>query len=350
MASKTTRPRYVARRLAKIGDGTARNVTQMRLARRGKITEEMRYVAEHEGLAPELVRDEVAAGRAIIPANVCHPELNPIGIGKIFRVKINANLGNSLVASSLEEEVEKLLWAVRWGADAAMDLSTGPNIVETRNAIIRASTVPVGTVPIYDALTRVDGNIGDLSIGLMLEVIEEQARQGVDFMTIHAGLLRRMVPMACRRHTGIVSRGGAILAQWMLLHRQENFLYTHFRDICRVMRRYDVAFSLGDGLRPGSLADANDAAQFAELEALGELTRIAWEYDVQTMIEGPGHVPMNLIAENIEREQRVCHGAPFYTLGPVVTDIAPGYDHITSAIGAAIIGWLGTAMLCYVTP
>ena len=324
--------------------------TQMSWARAGKVTEEMALVASRERIPVEVVREEIAAGRAVIPANIRHTELEPSGIGKIFSVKINANIGNSRVASSVEEEVEKLHWAVKWGADAVMDLSTGSNIIETRNAILRASTAPIGTVPIYEALARVGGKVEDLSIGLMLEVIEDQASQGVDFMTIHAGVLRRMVPMACSRHTGIVSRGGAILAQWMLLHKCENFLYTHFRDLCKVMKRYDVTFSLGDGLRPGSLADANDAAQFAELDVLGELTKIAWEYDVQTMIEGPGHVPINLIAENMERQKRVCHEAPFYTLGPIVTDIAPGYDHITSAIGAAMIGWMGTAMLCYVTP
>lgn len=322
----------------------------MSLARQGIVTEEMAVVAARERVAPETVREEIAAGRAVIPANIRHVELDPAGIGKIFTVKINANIGNSRIASSVDEEVEKLHWAVKWGADAVMDLSTGPNIVQTRNAILRASAAPIGTVPIYEALARVGGKVADLNIELLLEVIEDQASQGVDFMTLHAGLLKHMVPMACRRHTGIVSRGGAILAQWMLLHDAENFLYTHFREICKVMKRYDVTYSLGDGLRPGSLADANDAAQFAELETLGELTKIAWEYDVQTMIEGPGHVPINLIAENMERQRRACFDAPFYTLGPIVTDIAPGYDHITSAIGAAIIGWMGTAMLCYVTP
>ena len=340
----------IARRLDAAGDPRTRNVSQMRLARRGEITWEMKRVAEREDQATDFVRDEVGAGRAIIPANVCHPESDPIVIGSAFRVKINANIGNSALRSSIAEEVEKMRWAVRWGADTVMDLSTGPNIRETREAILRASAVPVGTVPIYEALSRVDGKVEDLSIGLMLEVIEGQARQGVDYMTIHAGVLRRMVPLACRRHTGIVSRGGAIMAKWMLLHGQESFLYTHFHEICEVMKRYDVSFSLGDGLRPGCLADANDEAQFAELDTLGELTKLAWKHDVQTMIEGPGHVPMHLIAENVERERKICHGAPFYTLGPIVTDIAPGYDHITSAIGAAIIGWQGTAMLCYVTP
>ncbi|MBN1867453.1 phosphomethylpyrimidine synthase ThiC [Candidatus Sumerlaeota bacterium] len=349
-SSNGLRAEYLRHRLIQAGDGPDRNVTQMHLARAGEITPEMHRVAERERLAPEFVRDEIAAGRAVIPANVFHPELDPTGIGKAFGVKINANIGNSPLASSVEEEVEKMHWAARWGADAVMDLSTGARIVETRNAILRAASVPIGTVPIYEALSRAGGKVEDLTIDLMLEVIEDQARQGVDFMTIHAGVLRRTIPLACRRHTGIVSRGGAILAKWMLLSDQENFLYTHFRKICEIMARYDVTFSLGDGLRPGSLADANDAAQFAELDTLGELTSVAWESDVQTMIEGPGHVPLNLIAENVERQQAVCQGAPFYTLGPIVTDVAPGYDHITSAIGAAVIGWMGTAMLCYVTP
>jgi phosphomethylpyrimidine synthase len=340
----------VATRIATAGDLATRNMSQMHLARQGETTWEMHRVAEREGFDPDFVREEVAVGHAVIPANIQHPEADPIIIGRAFAVKINANLGNSAVASSIDEEVDKMHWAVRWGADTVMDLSTGPSIVETREAILRASTVPVGTVPIYEALARVDGEVGDLSIGLMLEVIEDQARQGVDYMTIHAGVLRDVAPVACRRHIGIVSRGGAILAKWMLLHKQENFLYTHFREICEAMRRYDVTFSLGDGLRPGCLADANDFAQFAELDTLGELTDIAWEHDVQTMIEGPGHVPLNLIAENMERQTKICHGAPFYTLGPLVTDIAPGYDHISSAIGGAMIGWLGTAMLCYVTP
>ncbi|NQU42122.1 phosphomethylpyrimidine synthase, partial [bacterium] len=340
----------IEERLKKAGDEENRNVTQMRLACDGEITWEMRRVAQKERLTAEFVRGEVAAGRAIIPANVNHPESDPIGIGRAFTVKVNANVGNSALRSSVEEEIDKTEWAVRWGADTVMDLSTGPDIRETREAILRASTVPVGTVPIYEALARVGGRIEELSIQLLLEVIEDQARQGVDYMTIHAGVLKKTISLACGRRTGIVSRGGAILAKWMLTHDQENFLYTRFRDICEIMRRYDVAFSLGDGLRPGCLADANDVAQFAELETLGELAEIAWESHVQTMIEGPGHVPMNLIQENMERQQAVCHGAPFYTLGPIVTDIAPGYAHITSAIGGAMIGWYGASMLCYVTP
>lgn len=344
------RTEYLQNRFKQSGCSANRNITQMRLARQGMITEEMQVAAEDEGIAAEFVREEIASGRAIIAANVHHPEVHPLAIGKAFRVKINANIGNSSLGSSIGEEIEKLHWAVRWGADAVMDLSTGPDIMETRNAILRASSVPIGTVPLYEALARVDAKVENLSLDLFLQVIEDQAVQGVDFMTIHAGVLRRVVPLACKRHTGIVSRGGAIMAQWMLMHDRENFLYTGFERICEIFQRYDVAFSLGDGLRPGSLADANDAAQFAELDTLGELTEVAWKYDVQTMIEGPGHVPLNLIAENIERQQRICKGAPFYTLGPIVTDIAPGYDHITSAIGAAVIGSLGTAMLCYVTP
>jgi phosphomethylpyrimidine synthase len=345
-----SRENAIRDRLAAAGEPETRNLSQMRAARRGETTWEMRRAAEKENRPPEFVRDEVAAGRAVIPANVNHPESDPIVIGRAFRVKINANIGSSPLASSLEEEVEKMRWAVRWGADTVMDLSTGPAIVETREAILRASTVPIGTVPIYEAMARVEGRVEDLGIDLLLDVIEAQARQGVDYMTIHAGVLQRMVPLACRRHMGIVSRGGAILAKWMLLHDKENFLYTHFRDVCRIMQRYDVTFSLGDGLRPGCVADANDEAQFAELDALGELARVAWESDVQTMIEGPGHVPLHLIAENVEREQEICDGAPFYTLGPIVTDIAPGYDHITSAIGGALIAQHGAAMLCYVTP
>lgn len=325
-------------------------LTQMALARQGEISWEMKRVAERESVAPEFVRDEVAAGRAVIPANVNHPESDPIIIGKAFRVKINANIGNSPVRSSVEEEVEKMRWAAKWGADTVMDLSTGTDIIQTRDAILRSAAVPVGTVPIYEALARAKGRVEDLSLDLMLEVVEDQAKQGVDYMTVHAGVLSQTIPLACRRHTGIVSRGGAILAKWMLLHDKENFLYTGFRELCEVLARYDVTFSLGDGLRPGSLADANDAAQFAELDTLGELTRVAWEHDVQTMIEGPGHVPLNLVKENIDREQEVCQGAPFYTLGPIVTDVAPGYDHISSAIGGALIAWHGTAMLCYVTP
>jgi phosphomethylpyrimidine synthase len=315
--------------------------TQLYYARKGEITEEMQHVATRENLAAEVVRDEVAAGRAIIPANIHHPELEPMVIGKRFLVKINANIGNSATSSSIEEEVEKLDWSVRWGADTVMDLSTGNDIHETREAIIRNSSVPIGTVPIYQALEKVDGVAQDLSIDTFLETLEEQARQGVDYFTIHSGVRLPYIPLTAERITGIVSRGGSIMASWCLAHHRENFLYT---------RQYDVSFSLGDGLRPGSIADANDRAQFAELETLGELTEIAWHHDVQVMIEGPGHVPMHLIKENVDRQQEVCHGAPFYTLGPLVTDIAPGYDHITSAIGAAMIGWFGTAMLCYVTP
>jgi phosphomethylpyrimidine synthase len=344
------RQKAIQQRLEASPDPLTRNVSQMHFARQGEITWEMRRVAEKEKRDPEFVRDQVAQGRAVIPVNVCHPEVDPFIIGEAFSVKINANIGNSALVSSIEGEVEKLHWAVRWGADTVMDLSTGPSIRETREAILRASSVPIGTVPIYEALARVEGEVGELSLELMLEVIEDQARQGVDYMTIHAGVLQRVVPAACHRHTGIVSRGGAILSKWMLLHKKENFLYTGFREICEVMRRYDVTYSLGDGLRPGSLADANDLAQFSELDVLGELAQIAWEYDVQTMIEGPGHVPMHLIAENMERQKEACHHAPFYTLGPIVTDIAPGYDHITSAIGGAMIAWMGTAMLCYVTP
>jgi phosphomethylpyrimidine synthase len=337
---------WIARRLAR-GDT---NVTQMHYARRGEITEEMRFIALRENVAPEFVRDEVARGRAIIPANIRHPEMEPMIIGRNFLVKINANIGNSAVSSSIEEEVEKLRWAILWGSDTAMDLSTGARIHETRERILRNSPVPIGTVPIYQALEKVKGKIEDLNIGVFLETLVEQAEQGVSYFTIHSGVLLRHIPMTARRVTGIVSRGGSILARWCLAHHKENFLYTHFEEICEVMKKYDVAFSLGDGLRPGSIADANDEAQFAELDTLGELTRIAWKHDVQVMIEGPGHVPMNKIRENVERQIEVCHDAPFYTLGPLVTDIAPGYDHITSAIGAAMIGWFGTAMLCYVTP
>jgi phosphomethylpyrimidine synthase len=301
-------------------------------------------------VAPEFVRDEVARGRAIIPANINHPESEPMIIGRNFLVKINANIGNSAVASSIEEEVEKMRWGIRWGADTVMDLSTGKNIHATREAILRNSPVPIGTVPIYQALEKVKGKIEDLNIDLFLETLVEQAEQGVDYFTIHAGVLLAYVPLATRRVTGIVSRGGSIMAKWCLAHRKESFLYTHFRDICQIMQQYDVAFSLGDGLRPGCTADANDEAQFSELRTLGELTEIAWEHDVQVMIEGPGHVPMHRIKENMDRQLQLCHEAPFYTLGPLVTDIAPGYDHITSAIGAAMIGWYGTAMLCYVTP
>ncbi|RME37263.1 MAG: phosphomethylpyrimidine synthase ThiC, partial [Planctomycetota bacterium] len=303
-----------------------------------------------EEITPEFVRDEIAAGRAILPANINHPELEPMIIGRNFLVKINANLGNSALASSIEEEVEKMVWAIRWGADTVMDLSTGDRIHETREWILRNAPVPIGTVPIYQALEKVGGKPEELTWDIFRDTLIEQAEQGVDYFTIHAGVRLRYIPLTARRVTGIVSRGGSILAQWCLAHHQENFLYTHFEEICEIMKTYDVAFSLGDGLRPGSIADANDEAQFAELETLGELTRIAWKHDVQTMIEGPGHIPMHLIKENVDRQIEVCGGAPFYTLGPLTTDIAPGYDHITSAIGAAMIGWFGTALLCYVTP
>jgi phosphomethylpyrimidine synthase len=327
-----------------------RCVTQMHYARRGEITPEMEFIALREGVAPELVRDEVARGRAIIPSNVNHPETEPMIIGRKFLVKINANIGNSALASAIDEEVEKMRWATRWGADTVMDLSTGRNIHETREWILRNSPVPIGTVPIYQALEKVGGKAEDLTWDLYRDTLIEQAEQGVDYFTIHAGVLLRYVPLTARRVTGIVSRGGSIMAKWCLAHHQESFLYTHFREICEIMAAYDIAFSLGDGLRPGCTADANDEAQFAELDTLGELTTIAWEHDVQVMIEGPGHVPMHLIKENMDRQLAVCHEAPFYTLGPLTTDIAPGYDHITSAIGAAMIGWFGTAMLCYVTP
>ena len=335
---------WVARRR---GDATP---TQMWYAKRGIITEEMRFVAIRERLAAEFVRDEVARGRAIIPANIRHTELEPMAIGRNFLVKINANIGNSAVSSSIQEEVEKLQWATRWGADTVMDLSTGRNIHETREWIVRNSPVPIGTVPIYQCLEKVKGKVEDLSIDLFLETLHEQAEQGVDYFTIHAGVLLRYVPLTAKRVTGIVSRGGSIMAKWCLHHHRENFLYTHFDRIAKLMARYDVSFSLGDGLRPGSTADANDAAQFGELETLGELTKVAWAHDCQVMIEGPGHVPMHLIKENMDKQLAICHEAPFYTLGPLVTDIAPGYDHITSGIGAAMIGWYGTAMLCYVTP
>jgi phosphomethylpyrimidine synthase len=337
---------WVARRAAR-GDT---NFSQMHCARRGEISEEMRFVALREGVPVEFVREEVAAGRAIIPANIRHPELEPMIIGRKFLVKVNANIGNSALSSSIDEEVEKLQWATRWGADAVMDLSTGANIHETREWILRNAAVPIGTVPIYECLEKAGGRIEDLSIDLFLETIAEQAEQGVDYFTIHAGLRLAHVPLTARRTAGIVSRGGSIMAKWCLSHHAENFLFTHFEALCEVAKKYDVAFSLGDGLRPGSLADANDAAQFAELDTLGELTKIAWKHDVQVMIEGPGHVPLDRIKENMDRQVAACHGAPFYTLGPVVTDIAPGYDHITSAIGATMIGWHGTAMLCYVTP
>ncbi|MEW6324211.1 MAG: phosphomethylpyrimidine synthase ThiC [Nitrospirota bacterium] len=356
-----------------------RNVTQMHYARRGMITPEMEYiairenqtrellqrangkgVAQHPGQAwgasippvitPEFVRDEVARGRAIIPANINHPESEPMIIGRNFLVKINANIGNSAIASSIEEEVEKMIWAIRWGSDTVMDLSTGKNIHETREWIIRNAPVPIGTVPIYQALEKVGGKAEELTWELFRDTLIEQAEQGVDYFTIHAGVRLRYVPLTAKRLTGIVSRGGSIMAKWCLAHHQENFLYTHFEEICEIMKAYDVSFSLGDGLRPGSIADANDDAQFGELETLGELTKIAWHHEVQTMIEGPGHVPMHLIKENMDKQLADCGEAPFYTLGPLTTDIAPGYDHITSAIGAAMIGWYGCAMLCYVTP
>lgn len=327
-----------------------KSLTQMAYAKRGEITEEMEYVAIREKVSPKVVCEEVASGRAIIPANVNHLELEPMIIGRKFLVKINANIGNSAVGSSIREEVEKLSWAARWGADTLMDLSTGDNIHETREWIIRNCPLPVGTVPIYQALEKVGGAPEELSWEVFRDTLIEQAEQGVDYFTIHAGVLLRYVPLTEKRLTGIVSRGGSIMAKWCLSHHKENFLYTHFQEICEIMRDYDVSFSLGDGLRPGSIDDANDQAQFAELETLGELTKVAWSNDVQTMIEGPGHVPMHLIKENMDKQLEHCNEAPFYTLGPLTTDIAPAYDHITSAIGAAIIGWMGTAMLCYVTP
>jgi len=358
-----------------------KNVTQMHYARQGIITPEMEFVAirenqrldemradprykkllkQHAGqnfganlpdsVTPEFVRQEIAEGRAIIPANINHPELEPMIIGRNFKVKVNTNIGNSAVTSSIEEEVEKMAWSARWGGDTLMDLSTGKNIHETREWILRNSPMPIGTVPIYQALEKVNGKAEDLTWEIMRDTLIEQAEQGVDYFTIHAGVLLRYVPLTADRVTGIVSRGGSIMAKWCLAHHKENFLYTHFEDICEIMKAYDVSFSLGDGLRPGSLADANDAAQFGELETLGELTKIAWQHDVQVMIEGPGHVPMQMIKENMDKELQDCFEAPFYTLGPLVTDIAPGYDHITSGIGAAQIGWYGTAMLCYVTP
>jgi phosphomethylpyrimidine synthase len=327
-----------------------KTVTQMAYAKAGVVTQEMEFVALREGVAPEFVRDEVARGRAVLPLNVNHPESEPMAIGRGFLVKINANIGNSAVASSIEEEVEKMTWATRWGADTVMDLSTGRNIHTTREWILRNSAVPIGTVPIYQALEKVNGKAEDLSWEVYRDTLIEQFEQGVDYITVHAGVLLRYVPLCASRKTGIVSRGGSIMAAWCLAHHQENFLYTHFRDICQLMAQYDVTFSLGDGLRPGSIYDANDEAQLAELRTLGELTKVAWEYDVQVMVEGPGHVPMNKIKENMDLQLEICHEAPFYTLGPLTTDIAPGYDHITSAIGAAMIGWYGTAMLCYVTP
>lgn len=327
-----------------------KNVTQLHYARKGIITPEMEYIAIRESVSPEFVCAEIASGRAIIPANINHPESEPMIIGRNFHVKINANIGNSAVSSSIEEEVEKMTWAARWGADTIMDLSTGKNIHTTREWIIRNSPVPVGTVPLYQALEKVNGIAEDLTWEVYRDTLIEQAEQGVDYFTIHTGVLLRYIPLTAKRVTGIVSRGGSIMAQWCLAHHKENFLYTHFEEICEIMKSYDIAFSLGDGLRPGSIADANDEAQFSELETLGELTKIAWKHDVQVMIEGPGHVPMHLIKENVEKQMEICQEAPFYTLGPLTTDIAPGYDHITSAIGAAMIGWFGTAMLCYVTP
>ncbi|MCW4454571.1 phosphomethylpyrimidine synthase ThiC [Flavobacterium sp. MXW15] len=368
--------RFPARTLPRVAKAGA-NVTQMHYARRGIVTPEMEYVAirenqrldavrdallssQHPGenfgasiqrvITPEFVRDEIARGRAILPNNINHPESEPMIIGRNFLTKINANIGNSAVSSGIAEEVEKLVWAIRWGGDTVMDLSTGKHIHETREWIVRNSPVPIGTVPIYQALEKVDGRAEELTWEIFRDTLVEQAEQGVDYFTIHAGVLLRYVPLTARRVTGIVSRGGSILAKWCLAHHRENFLYTHFEDICEIMKAYDVAFSLGDGLRPGCIADANDAAQFGELETLGELTKVAWKHDVQTMIEGPGHVPMQLIKENMDKQLRECGEAPFYTLGPLTTDIAPGYDHITSAIGAAMIGWYGTAMLCYVTP
>ena len=324
--------------------------TQMRYAREGVVTPEMEFIGIREGIDPEYVRDEVARGRAIIPSNINHPESEPMIIGRNFLVKVNANIGNSAVTSSIEEEVEKMLWATKWGADTVMDLSTGRDIHTTREWILRNSPVPIGTVPIYQALEKVGDDPAELTWELYRETLIEQAEQGVDYFTIHAGVRLQYVPLTANRVTGIVSRGGSIMAGWCLAHHQENFLYTHFEEICEILRAYDISFSLGDGLRPGSIADANDEAQFGELQTLGELTKIAWEHDVQVMIEGPGHVPMHKIKENMDRQLEVCHEAPFYTLGPLVTDIAPAYDHITSGIGAAMIGMYGTAMLCYVTP
>jgi phosphomethylpyrimidine synthase len=329
---------------------SGRTVTQMHYARRGEVTPEMEFVALREGMDAEFVRDEVARGRAILPANVNHPESEPMIIGSRFLTKINANIGTSAVTSSAADEVDKLTWATRWGADTVMDLSTGRDIHTTREWIIRNSPVPIGTVPIYQALEKVDGTPEELTWELFRDTVVEQAEQGVDYMTIHAGVRLRYVPLTVDRVTGIVSRGGSILAAWCLAHHQENFLYSHFDELCEIFAAYDVAFSLGDGLRPGSIADANDDAQLAELATLGQLTDKAWAHDVQVMIEGPGHVPMHKIKENVELQMELCHEAPFYTLGPLATDIAPGYDHITSAIGAAMIGWFGTAMLCYVTP
>jgi phosphomethylpyrimidine synthase len=348
ISRETLTPALSARSRSRLRGAGA--VTQLHYARRGVVTPEMAFVAVREGFDPDFVRAEVARGRAIIPANINHPELEPMIIGRHFAVKINANIGNSAVTSSIEEEVEKLRWATLWGADTVMDLSTGRDIHETREWILRNAAVPIGTVPIYQALEKVGGRPEELTWEVYRDTLIEQAEQGVDYFTVHAGVLLRYIPMTARRVTGIVSRGGSIIAKWCLAHHQENFTYTHFRDICEIMRAYDVSFSLGDGLRPGSIADANDEAQFAELWTQGELTKIAWEHDVQVMNEGPGHIPMHLIRENMEKQLAWCDEAPFYTLGPLTTDIAPGYDHITSAIGAALIGWYGTAMLCYVTP
>src|SRR5215468_8427665 len=340
------RAEWINRRKRENTDG---NFSQMHYARQGLITDEMSFIAHKEKLTAELVRDEVARGRLIIPANINHPELEPMAIGVASKCKVNANIGNSAVTSNIDEELKKLHTAVHFGADTVMDLSTGGDIPEIREAILRHSPVPIGTVPIYEAISRVK-RIEDLTPGIMLEVIEEQAVQGVDYMTVHAGVLIQYLPMVSKRITGIVSRGGAILAQWMAHHHKQNFLYEHFDEITKIMAKHDVSYSLGDGLRPGCIADASDEAQFAELKALGELTTKAWERDVQVMIEAPGHIPMDKIKEQVEKEVEMCHGAPFYTLGPLVIDIAPGYDHITSAIGAAMIGWHGAAMLCYVTP
>lgn len=344
--------------LPHVRHASAEASSQLASARRGIITPEMEFAAirenqnrhSHQQITPEFVRSEIAAGRAIIPANINHKELEPMVIGRKFLTKVNANIGNSPVTSSIDEEVEKLIWAIRWGADTVMDLSTGKKIHETREFIIRNSPVPIGTVPIYQALEKVNGIAEDLNWEVYRDTLIEQAEQGVDYFTIHAGVLLRHVPLTANRVTGIVSRGGSIMAKWCVTHHQENFLYTRFAEICEIMRKYDVSFSLGDGLRPGCAADANDAAQFAELQTLGELTKIAWEHDVQVMIEGPGHVPMHQLQENMDMQLKHCHEAPFYTLGPLATDIAPGYDHITSAIGAAIMGWYGVALLCYVTP
>ncbi len=343
--ARTNTFRRVRRRAA-----SGRRVTQMHYARRGEITPEMEFVALREGLAPEIVRGELASGRAILPANINHPETEPMIIGTRFLVKVNANIGNSAVVSSISEEVDKMVYATRWGADTVMDLSTGQDLYETREWILRNSPVPIGTVPIYEALERVGGVAEDLSWDVFRDVLVRQAEQGVDYFTIHAGVRLAYIPLVAKRITGIVSRGGSILAKWCMTHGKENFLYTHFDEICEILSAYDASFSLGDGLRPGCTADANDAAQFAELDTLGELTRKAWEHECQTMIEGPGHVPLHLISENMARQRVVCENAPFYTLGPLTIDISPGYDHIASAIGAAMIGWQGTALLCYVTP